>query len=49
MDLIGLTLLLFIAVVALLMTVVGALGRILVVAVAAIARAPWRARGVTEP
>lgn len=41
-DLIGTALLLFVAVVALLVTVFDALGRVLVAAVAAIARAPWR-------
>ena len=41
-DLIGLALLLFVAVVAVLVLVADALGRVLVAAVAAIARAPWR-------
>jgi hypothetical protein len=43
-DLIGLALLLFVAVVALLMLIVGALGRVLVAAVAALIRALWRLR-----
>ncbi|MEW6476743.1 MAG: hypothetical protein AB1679_31190 [Actinomycetota bacterium] len=43
MDLIGLALLLYVAVAALLVTVAHALGRVLVAAVGAIARPPWRA------
>lgn len=42
MDLFGTAVLLFVAVVALLVTVFDALGCVLVAAVAAIARAPWR-------
>lgn len=42
MDLIGIALLLFVAVVALLVTVLDALGQLLVAAVVAIVRAPWR-------
>ena len=41
MDLIGVALLLFVAAVALLVMFLDALGRVLVSAVAAIARAPW--------
>ena len=41
-TLIGMAFLLFVAVVALLVTVFNALGRVLVAAVGAIARAPWR-------
>jgi len=44
MGLIGIALLLFIAVVALLVTVLDALSRVLVAALGAIARAPWRDR-----
>jgi len=44
MGLISIALLLFIAVVALLVTVLDALGRVLVAALGAIARAPWRGR-----
>ncbi|HEV3365211.1 MAG TPA: hypothetical protein VG795_13910 [Acidimicrobiia bacterium] len=42
MGLIDVALLLFVAVVALLVTVGHALGRVLVAAVGALARAPWR-------
>jgi hypothetical protein len=42
MGLIGVGLLLFVAVVALLVTVFHALGHVLVAAVGAIARVPWR-------
>jgi len=41
-TLIGMALLLFVAIVALLVTVFNALGRVLVAAIGAIARAPWR-------
>lgn len=42
MDLIGIAVLLFVAVVTLLVTVLDALGQVLVAAVAAIVRTPWR-------
>ena len=43
MDLIGVALLLFVAVVAVLVMFFDALGRVLVAALGAVARAPWRA------